>query len=130
MTASKTPSTTGLDRFAVLLSGLCLLHCLAIPFALLLGPLLGQWLISSESQTHWLLLALAIPVSALALGRGYMRHRSQLTLALGVVGLMLMFLGVSHLIDEDWEVILTVIGVSGVLWAHIRNMARAAHNHE
>ena len=81
MTPSKPPSTTGLDRAAVLLSGLCLLHCLAVPFALVFGPLIGQWLTNSETEVHWLLLALAVPISAVALLRGYKRHHSPLTVA-------------------------------------------------
>lgn len=129
MTPPKSSSTTGLDRAAVLLSGLCLLHCLAVPFAIIFGPLLSQWLVSSETQVHWLLLALALPISAIALARGYSRHHSTLTLLLGGMGLTLMFIGVSHLIGESWEIALTAIGVSSLLVAHIRNLL-GAHQHE
>lgn len=118
----------GLDRAAVFLSGLCLLHCLAIPFALLLGPVLSQWLVSSETQTHWLLLALALPISMIALWRGYLRHHDMLTVMLGMVGLLLMFIGVAHLLGETWEITLTVIGVTALLVAHLRNM-RSKHRH-
>jgi hypothetical protein len=128
MTPPKPPSSSGLDRFAVVLSGLCLLHCLAVPFAILLGPMLGQWLTHSETEVHWLLLALALPISAVALSRGYSRHHSPLTLVLGAAGLALMFIGVSHVIGEDWEIILTVAGVSSLLLAHIRNML-GSHRH-
>ena len=129
MTPPKSSSTTGLDRAAVLLSGLCLLHCLAVPFAIIFGPLLSQWLVNSETQVHWLLLALALPISAVALARGYRRHHSVLTLLLGGVGLTLMFIGVSHVIGETWEVALTVVGVSSLLIAHIRNLL-GAHQHD
>lgn len=129
MNPLKSSTNTGLDRIAVFLSGLCLLHCLALPFALLLGPLLGDWLQDSETQVHWLLLALALPVSAIALWRGFRKHHSALTLTLGLVGLLLMFIGVSHLIGERWEVILTVVGVSALLVAHIRNMT-GKHSHD
>lgn len=129
MNPFKSSTNTGLDRIAVFLSSLCLLHCLALPFALLLGPLLGDWLQSSETQVHWLLLALALPVSAIALWRGFLKHHSQLTLGLGSIGLLLMFVGVSHLIGEQWEVILTVTGVSALLVAHVRNMM-GKHSHD
>lgn len=122
MTPTKSSSTNGLDRAAVFLSGLCLLHCLAVPFALLFGPMLGQWLLNSETEVHWLLLALALPISAVALGRGYIRHHSPLTLVMGAVGLMLMFVGAAHFFGAEWEVLLTVIGVSILLFAHVRNM--------
>ena len=118
----------GLDRAAVFLSGLCLLHCLAIPFALLLGPIASHWLTSNETQVHWILLALALPISVVALWRGYRRHGSQLTLALGMLGLLFMFVGVSHLLGESWEIALTVVGVSALLIAHVRNML-GGHSH-
>ena len=122
MTSSKSNSSVGLDRFAVFLSGLCLIHCLAVPFALVLGPLAGDWLIESETQVHWILLALASPISALALWRGYRNHHARTTLSLGCIGLVLMFFGVSHFIGEDWEVLLTATGVSALMIAHIRNI--------
>lgn len=126
MTRSKT--TDALDKGAVFLSGLCLLHCLALPFALLLGPWLGGWLLTTETEVHWLLLALALPISTLALWRGYRRHRSQLTVALGAAGLLLMFIGVAHVIGEGYEVLLTAVGVSAVLIAHLRNLFGHAHS--
>ena len=129
MNPPKTSTNTGLDRIAVFLSGLCLLHCLAVPFAILLGPLLGEWLTESETKVHWLLLALAVPISAIALWRGYIKHHSRLTLWLGSAGLALMFVGVSHLIGEDWEVVFTVIGVAALLVAHIRNLT-GQHAHD
>jgi hypothetical protein len=118
----------GLDRAAVVMSGLCLVHCLAIPFALLLGPIASQWLTSSETQVHWILLALALPISLVALWRGFRRHRSQFTFVLGMLGLLLMFIGVSHLLGESWEIALTVIGVTALLIAHVRNML-GGHSH-
>ncbi len=128
MTPPKQTSTNGLDRIAVFLSGLCLVHCLAVPFALVFGPLLGEWLTYSDTQVHWFLLALALPTSALALWRGYRKHHSRVTVWLGSTGLMLMFIGVSHFIGEDWEVALTVVGVSALLIAHVRNMT-GKHDH-
>ncbi len=113
---------------AIFLSSLCLLHCLAIPFALLLGPVLSPWLTSTETQVHWGLLALAAPISVFALGNGFRRHRSHLTLWLGLVGLGFMLLAVTHLLGEQWEIALTVVGVIMVLIAHIRNTL-AGHDH-
>ena len=110
-----------LDRFAIFLSGLCLLHCLALPFAALLGPALGRWLLDTETDVHWLLLALAVPVSLWALARGYRAHPRVFNLVLGIAGLCAMFLGASHWLGEDYEVALTVTGVVAVMIAHIRN---------
>ena len=110
-----------LDRIAIALSGLCLLHCLSIPFALLLGPTLGTWLLNTETSTHWLLLAFAAPISMWALHQGFAKHRSVLTLAMGYAGLVFMLLGALHTFGETTETWLTVIGVVVLMAAHIRN---------
>ena len=128
MTPPKNPTTNSLDRVAVFLSGLCLLHCLASPFAILLGPLMSGWLSHNETHVHWVLLLMAIPISALALWRGYQRHASSLTLAMGGSGLALMFVAVTHWFGAHMEVALTVAGVTLLLIAHIRNM-RGGHQH-
>lgn len=123
-----TPPSQGLDRLAIFLSGLCLLHCLAIPIAVLAAPLLGQWLDHTETSVHWALLAGAVPLSAVALWRGYLRHHQRYILVLGAVGLALMLIAVMHLFGPEAEIILTVVGVSILLLAHVRNLV-AQHKH-
>ncbi len=118
-----------LDRIAIFLSGLCLVHCLAVPVALLLGSVFSEWLDATETHVHWILLGLAAPVSLWAFARGYREHSSTLTLVAGLGGLFLMLLGVSHIFGETWEIALTVIGVSAVLYAHVRNTLARAHRH-
>lgn len=125
--AMKATNSARLDRIAIVLSALCLVHCIALPLALVVGGVFGGWLGDTETQVHWLLLALALPVSAIALYRGYRRHKQALTPWLGGVGLVLMFFGVSHLLGPTLEVVLTVIGVLLVLAAHIRNALQHQH---
>ena len=127
----KSQFTTGLDKFAIFLSGLCLLHCLAIPFALLLGPLFSGWLSENETTTHWVLLAAAVPISVLALWRGYRQHQDVPTIIYGAFGLVLMFIGVAHFFGETYEIWLTAVGVISLLIAHVRNLKhRHDHQHE
>ena len=118
-----------LDRVAIFLSGLCLVHCLAVPFAVLLGPALGPWLSDSETWVHWLLLAAAAPVSVLALRRRVGQPGGTLNLSLGCGGLLLMFVAVSHVTSVATEAVLTTVGVVMVLIAHLRNMRAHAHAH-
>ena len=40
-----------------------------------------------------------------------------------------MFLGVSHLAGDTWEIPLTVIGVLLVIYAHATNLRRTEHRH-
>ncbi|NCF32902.1 MAG: MerC family mercury resistance protein [Proteobacteria bacterium] len=119
---------TRLDRAAIWLSGLCLLHCLAVPAAFLLTPSLSAWLDATETQTHWVLFRLAVPISGVALYRGFKRHPNMLTVSMGVAGLALMLLGVLHLFGEQLEIILTTAGVLLVMVAHIRNL-HWGHDH-
>lgn len=115
-----------MDRVAVMLSAVCLLHCLAIPLVVLVLPALSSLLLGSETLVHWLLLGLAVPISGLALWVGYVRYRNLGSVLLGTAGLLLMFLAVTHVFGRAPEVPLTLIGVALVACAHLLNMRRAA----
>ena len=119
---------TRLDKAAIWLSVLCLIHCLSVPAAFLLAPSLSAWLDATETQTHWLLFGLAVPISGVALYRGYLRSPNRFTISVGGVGLILMLLAVLHLLGEDQEIFLTTLGVILVMVAHIRNL-HAGHDH-
>jgi hypothetical protein len=108
-----------LDRFGVLLSGLCLLHCLA-GLLLVAGLGLGGQLLFAP-VIHRVGLALAIGVGAITLGIGVARHRDPRPLQIGAVGLALMALAlfVGHGTEEA---VLTMAGVSLLAWAHWRNL--------
>ena len=118
-----------IDRAAIWLSGLCLVHCLAVPLAFVFAPSFSAWLDATETQTHWILFGLAVPISGVALYRGYRREPNPLTIMLGLVGLLLMLLGVNHLFGEELEIALTTAGVIFVMFAHLRNL-HAGHEHE
>ena len=75
-----------LDKFAVALSGLCLIHCAAVPILVLSGPLLAGSLLTSEAF-HGVLLAVILPTSTLALWLGFRSH-GRLPLLMTGVGAM------------------------------------------
>ena len=83
------PAVT-LDRVAVLLSGLCLVHCLALPFLLASLPAISAF---SEGHLHAQMLILAIPVSVIALTFGFRRHGSRYISGFGVLGMLLLVIG-------------------------------------
>ena len=60
-----------LDRLAIGLSGLCLLHCMAGFVLLSLFALSGDWL---DHRVHVVGLVLAMPLAAVALWRGFRQH--------------------------------------------------------
>lgn len=115
-----------LDRWAIGLSALCLVHCLAIPVTLLVLPLFAHDLISHQSAIHWILLVLALPLSAFALARGYRRHRYLPVIIAGVVGIGTMFVGVAHLAGINAELPLSILGALCLVYAHVQNMR---HSH-
>ena len=90
MDRSTSDSASLLDRAAIALSGLCVLHCLAIPFVLLALPFGGHL---TEGHFHLQMLVIVVPVSTLALSFGFRRHRRLPVLVAGAAGLLLLFIG-------------------------------------
>ncbi len=86
------PSADGgiLDHIAITLSGLCLVHCLLLPTAIVALPLLAQ---SSETHFHTQMLVVVIPVSLFAYTLGYPRHRNKSIIAWGIAGIAVMVVG-------------------------------------
>jgi hypothetical protein len=97
MDRSTSDSSSLLDRAAIALSGLCVLHCLAMPFVLLALPFLGQL---TEGHFHLQMLVVVVPVSSIALGLGFWRHRRISVMVAGGVGLLLLFVGGTWMHNE------------------------------
>ncbi|MEP0643767.1 MerC domain-containing protein [Parasphingorhabdus sp.] len=104
------------------LSGLCLLHCLGLPLLLILLPALASFIALPE-EFHLFAVLLALPVSLLALAIGARQHKSIVPLAVGIFGLLFLAVALTEKFHSD-EIILTVIGASGLLFAHINNWRR------
>jgi hypothetical protein len=108
-----------LDRAGIVLSGLCMAHC--VLGAVLVGALgLGGEALLSPA-IHRIGLVLALGVGVVSLGFGVARHGRPGPLLIGGLGLGLMATAivVGHGLVEA---ILTILGVSLVAFAHIRNL--------
>jgi len=79
-----------LDQAAVALSGLCLLHCLLLPFIVAVLPFLGEF---RDDHLHAEMLLFVIPVSVVALVLGFRRHRHVGIVVSGAIGLVVLTLG-------------------------------------
>lgn len=90
MNQTPAKSTDWLDSAAIGLSGLCLLHCLALPFFVGALPMLMPF---AESHLHAQMLYFALPLSAVAIGIGYARHRNPRVIFAAMAGLTLLVLG-------------------------------------
>ena len=107
-----------LDRLAIGLSGLCLVHCLAtsILFALLASA--GGLLLSP--LVHEIGLTLAIGIGIIALGRGVVEHGFMMPSAVGGLGLGVMT-GALTLPHGSTEIAYTVVGVAILALGHDLN---------
>lgn len=79
-----------LDGTAVVLSALCLVHCLALPLVVAGVPFLAQF---ADTHLHYQVLVIVVPLSVVALALGFRRHRDSRILAGGALGMLLLIIG-------------------------------------
>ena len=107
-----------LDRLAIGLSGLCMVHCLAT--AVLLGLLASAGGLLGSPWIHEVGLTLAMLLGAIALGRGIFEHGFMMPSAVGGLGLGVMA-GALTMPHDGTEALYTVIGVSVLALGHRLN---------
>lgn len=114
--------TKQLDRIAMGLSGICLVHCVGTAVALALlasaGGMLGAHII------HEIGLALAMLLGTIALGRGIADHGYMLPVAVGSLGLGVMA-GALQLPHHSSETVFTLVGVGILALGHQLNRIAA-----
>jgi len=111
--------TYRLDRLAIGLSGLCLVHCLGTTIVLAVlasaGGMLGAPII------HEIGLSLAMLLGGLSLGKGIFDHGYTMPSAVGGLGLGVMA-GALTMPHDGTEAIYTVIGVAILALGHRLNV--------
>ena len=107
-----------IDRLAIGLSGLCLVHCVATAVALGLLSAAGGFL--GAPIIHELGLVLAMLLGAFALGRGILEHGYMLPSAIGGLGLGVMA-GALTLPHDGSEALFTIVGVMILALGHRLN---------
>ena len=114
--------TSRLDRIAMGVSGLCLVHCLATAVFLALVSAAGGVL--GAPVIHEIGLSLAMVLAAIALGRGVFEHGFMMPSAVGGLGLGVMAgaLGMPH---DGTEALFTIVGVMIVALGHRLNRMAA-----
>lgn len=85
-------SSTSLDKFAVFLSGVCVVHCLIAPIAMTMLPLFLANSLLEDVLFHKAILWLVLPTSCVALLIGCRKHRDWLIASTGIIGMMLLVL--------------------------------------
>jgi uncharacterized membrane protein len=118
-------SSNWLDWAAVGLSALCLVHCLALPFVVAGLPLLAQF---AEGHLHAQMLVVVLPLSIVALGLGFYRHRNSRIVLAGTLGMLTLVVGatVAHnQLGLMADRVFTVTGALVLAGAHYFNSIRS-----
>jgi hypothetical protein len=118
-----TVPTHRLDRLAIGLSGLCLVHC--VTTAVLLAMLASAGGILGSPLVHEVGLSLAMLIGAFALGRGIWEHGFMMPSAVGGLGLGVMA-GALTMPHNGSEALYTVIGVAILALGHDLNRRAAS----
>jgi len=119
-----------LDKFAILLSGVCLVHCLLAPIILTLLPIFSLSVLVEDIVFHQLMLWIVVPTSVVALFIGCRKHRRwpiALSGAMGIAALFAVaFFGHDYL-STGGEKVATSIGGLLLAFSHYLNY-RACQN--
>ncbi len=109
-----------LDAAAISLSGACFVHCLILPFAAGALPLLGTF--AQAEWVHWVFVAVAAPVAAIALWPAILRRPVPWLIPFGgMIGVALLVCGALDLPNHLWGAGLTVAGGLSLAAAHVMN---------
>ena len=111
-----------MDRLGVLLSCLCLVHCV-VGLVLVAGMGVGATFLL-DPAIHKFGLLLATIVAGAAIGLGAIRHRRAAPFVVAMTGLS--FMGGALAVGHGYEeAVLTVIGVILVAAGHVLNLRKA-----
>jgi hypothetical protein len=109
-----------LDRLAIGASAACLIHCLFLPIVVAVLPATSR-ILDVPEEAHIYVFLGAVPISALAMIRGYQLHGLPLPASLGILGLALLAVGALAQLEGVLEVGFTLAGSTFLAVAHIRN---------
>jgi len=127
MDNSSLKTTSTLDRTAILMSGICLAHCLLLPLLVLAIPLPG---IVAGEHFHAQVLAIVLPVSMVAIALGFRRHGDRRILVWGAIGMLLLIIG-GTLVHASFgllaDTLVTIAGGVTLAVTHYMNSRLARH---
>ena len=121
------------DRIAIVLSTVCIVHCLAMPFLLAVVPI-AALVVDGDGHFHALMLWLVVPTSVLGFALGYrVHHRSGLVVQ-GAIAIAILAV-VAYWGHGAWtisvEVFVNIVASVALASAHWRNFreVRRVHHH-
>lgn len=123
-----------LDQAAMVLSGVCMVHCIASVAGLFAIGLLASFG-GVDEIFHRAMLVLIVPLSAFAIIAGYRRHRRLAVLVPGLAALtgLCLMAAFEEALHGFWEPLLTSLVGIGLIATHFGNIrackvCEGAHN--
>jgi hypothetical protein len=121
------------DRVAIALSTICIVHCLAMPFVIALLPVTAL-VVGGDGHFHSLMLWFVVPTSIIGFGLGLRVHRRFEIVAFGALAiatLATVALWGHGAWDPSLEVVVNVAASVALAAAHWRNFreVRRVHHH-
>lgn len=110
------------DRIGISLSGLCIIHCLCLPLAIIVAPAIGSFFL--DDYTHVLLFFLILISVGAAFIPGYQLHRKLHPIACAFLGFSLIAFATffSHSwFGHAWESPIAICGSLFLIFAHWLN---------
>lgn len=118
--------TNVIEGAAVSASLICLVHCLALPFLLLLLPgIIG--LFAQSTAFHYFALALIVPTAVAAFSLGFRRHGAVLPVLTGLVGIGCLVIALLPGSSKNTEIWFTVAGSLFLVIGHAMNWRLRFH---
>jgi len=117
-----------LDLFAIGLSTLCLIHCLALPVLASALPFVAHF--AENEWVHKLLVLMAAPVSLMVVRMARSTNGGSLFIAAALAGLALLFLGAFVSAVSAYEESITVAGAVLLASAHLWRWLRHRNHRE
>ena len=111
-----------LDKISVLISVVCLVHCVSFPVLLLIGSSISALAFFSDHLLHQVLLFIVLPLSYFSLVGGYRTHGNRYMGILAIVGISFLGLGVYFHDYVAVELSLTIVGSVFLASAHLFNL--------
>jgi len=116
--------TKWLDITSMSLSGLCVVHCLALPFLVAALPFLGVF--TRSEWVHQALILIAAPLTGLAFWRIKAWTRPELAILM-ILGVLLLAAAAFIPGLEAYEVVISVSGALCLASAHLINYLGGRH---
>jgi hypothetical protein len=121
------------DRLAIALSTICIVHCLAMPFVIAVLPI-AAFAVGGDGHFHSLMLWFVVPTSVLGFGLGLRVHKRVEIVLMGAVAIAVLAAAAlwGHSAwDPSVEVLVNVAASVLLAAAHWRNFreVRRLHHH-